>query len=74
MVRKRVHGFATGDLVAATVAKGKKIGSYVGRVAVRASGKFNITTASGVVQGIGHRNFRLLQRADGYGYSQRNTN
>jgi 5-methylcytosine-specific restriction endonuclease McrA len=74
MVRKRVHGFATGDLVAATVAKGKKIGSYVGRVAVRASGKFNITTAAGVVQGIGHRNFRLLQRADGYGYSQRNTN
>ena len=70
MARKRVHGFATGDLVAAVVTKGKKVGTHVGRVAVRQSGSFNVTTASGVVQGIGYRNFRLLQRADGYGYMQ----
>ncbi|MFV2198916.1 hypothetical protein [Nocardiopsis sp. LOL_012] len=37
-------------------------------MAVRASGSFNITTAHGTVQGIGHKHVRLLQRADGYAY------
>jgi len=72
MARKCVHGFATGDLVRAEVPKGKKMGSYVGRVAVRESGYFNVTTTSGAIQGIRHKHFRLLQRADGYGYSQLN--
>lgn len=70
MARKRVQGFATGDLVAAVVTKGKKVGAYIGRVAVRESGRFDVTTTTGVVQGIGHKHFRLLQRADGYGYTQ----
>ncbi|MGC8501400.1 MAG: hypothetical protein ACP5OS_09615, partial [Leptospirillia bacterium] len=47
---------------------------YVGRVAVRASGSFNIQTGSGVLQGISHKVCRLLQRADGYGYSLVTTN
>ncbi len=68
MRSKSSHGFKTGDIVSAHVTKGKKIGTYVGRVAVRESGSFNITTASGVVQGIGHRTCRLLQPANGYGY------
>jgi len=59
--------------VKAEVTKGKKTGSYVGRVAVRASGSFNIQTAQGVVQGIGYRCCKVIQRADGYGYSQRST-
>lgn len=66
---KRFFTFATGDLVRAVVPAGKKAGSYTGRVAVRASGRFNITTARGTVQGIGHKHMRLLQRADGYGYT-----
>jgi hypothetical protein len=33
---KRIHGFQTGDLVRETVPKGKKAGTYVRRVAVRA--------------------------------------
>ncbi|MFN2381803.1 MAG: RNA-guided endonuclease IscB [Guyparkeria sp.] len=65
---KQVHGFQTGDHVRADVTTGKKAGQYTGRVAVRASGRFNIQTASGVVQGIGHRHCTLTQRADGYGY------
>lgn len=69
MSEKRVRGFQTGDLVAAHVPSGKKTGRHVGRVAVRASGSFNIQTGSGVVQGISHRHCRLLQRADGYGYA-----
>ena len=41
-----------------------------GRVAVRASGSFNLQTGTEVVQGISHRHCQVLQRADGYGYSQ----
>jgi hypothetical protein len=67
---KRVHGFQTGDLVRADVPKGKKAGTHVGRVAVRASGNFNIQSAAEVVQGIAHRHCRLVQRSDGYGYSR----
>ncbi|MBV8159275.1 MAG: RRXRR domain-containing protein [Dyella sp.] len=67
---KRAHGFQTGDLVRADVPTGKKAGSYVGRVAVRATGSFNIQSAGMVVQGIAHRHCRLVQRSDGYGYSR----
>jgi hypothetical protein len=70
MRTKRVKGFATGDLVRAEVPKGKKVGTHRGRVAVRASGSFNIQTGTEVVQGISHRHCQLLQRADGYGYFQ----
>ncbi|BCU06719.1 RNA-guided endonuclease IscB [Allochromatium tepidum] len=66
---KRVHGFQTGDWVRAEVPKGKKAGVHVGRVAVRRTGSFNIQTQGGTVQGISYRHCRLLQRADGYGYS-----
>ncbi|MFD3931539.1 RNA-guided endonuclease IscB [Streptomyces sp. NPDC058614] len=66
---KRHYGYQTGDLVRATVPSGKRAGTYVGRVAVRSSGSFNITTAQGTVQGIRHKRIRLLQRADGYAYT-----
>ncbi|WP_233570805.1 hypothetical protein [Nocardiopsis sp. Huas11] len=68
---KHFFSFATGDLVRAVVPKGKKVGTYNGRVAVRASGSFNVTTAHGTVQGINHRHVRLLQRADGCAYTLR---
>ncbi len=71
MRSKAVDGFQTGDLVRADVpASSKKAGSYVGRVAVRASGSFNIQTGSDVVQGISHKHCRIIQRSDGYGYSR----
>ncbi|SMP60535.1 RNA-guided endonuclease IscB [Noviherbaspirillum suwonense] len=69
MREKSVKGFQTGDVVRATVTKGKKIGTYVGRLAVRASGSFNIQTGKEVIQGIGHQYCTMVQRADGYGYS-----
>lgn len=69
--QKRLQGFQTGDMVKAIVTKGKKIGTYIGRVAVRASGSFNIQTAECIVQGINHRYCTLIQRSDGYGYSLR---
>lgn len=67
--QKRIHGFQTGDMVTANVTKGKKAGQYKGRLAVRATGNFNIQTPQGVIQGISHRYCRIVQRADGYGYS-----
>lgn len=66
--QKRIKGFQTGDMVKAIVTKGKKVGTYVGRVAVRASGSFNIQTLEDLVQGIGYRYCTLIQRGDGYGY------
>ena len=66
---KSAFGFQTGDLVKAVVTSGKKAGRYLGRVAIRATGSFNIQTATGLVQGIAHRFCTLIQRADGYGYS-----
>jgi 5-methylcytosine-specific restriction endonuclease McrA len=66
---KRVKGFQTGDIVKAIVPSGKKIGTYVGRVAIRASGRFNIKIDQETVQGIGYKYCQLIQRIDGYAYS-----
>ncbi len=66
---KTVRGFRTGDLVRAVVPSGKKAGTHTGRVAVRASGSFNIQMPAGTVQGISHTHCRLLMRGDGYGYA-----
>ncbi len=68
---KKVHGFQTGDMVEAVVPKGKKAGRYVGRVAVRSTGSFNINTRSGTTQGISYKYCRLLQHTDGYAYTRR---
>ena len=69
MRTKGTKGFRTGDLVRAHVPSGKKAGVHTGRVAIRASGSFNIQTGTEVVQGIGHHYCRVLQRGDGYGYA-----
>ena len=66
---KVVRGFATGDLVKAVVASGKKVGNYVGKVAVRTSGSFNITTKEEVIQGINWKYCTLIQFRDGYAYN-----
>ncbi|GAA4224467.1 hypothetical protein FHR32_002816 [Streptosporangium album] len=68
--RIKLHrGFQTGDPVCANVAKGKRAGVHVGRVMVRSSGPSDITTRHGRIAGINHKSVRLLQRADGYGYT-----
>ncbi|WP_293352195.1 MULTISPECIES: RNA-guided endonuclease IscB [unclassified Microcoleus] len=65
---KFVKGFQTGDIVKAVVSAGKKIGTYVGRVAVRSSGSFNIS-ASELVSGISHKYCLVIHRKDGYSYA-----
>jgi 5-methylcytosine-specific restriction endonuclease McrA len=65
---KFVKGFQTGDIVKAVVTSGKKIGIYTGRVAVRSTGSFNISTTAGLVQGISYKYCQQIHSKDGYSY------
>lgn len=65
---KFVRGFQTGDIVKSIVTAGTKIGEYVGRIAVRSSGSFNISTKLGLIQGISHKYCQIIHRKDGYSY------
>ena len=60
--------FQTGDIIKAVVTKGKKMGTYCGRVAVRSTGSFDITTTAGRVSGVHARYCTPLHRQDGYSY------
>jgi 5-methylcytosine-specific restriction endonuclease McrA len=66
---KFVKGFQTGNIVKAIVTQGKKIGTYVGRVAVSTTGSFNITTKQGIIQGISHKYCTTIHKKDGYLYA-----
>lgn len=68
MRQKSVKGFKTGDIVKAIVEKGKNIGTYVGKVAVRITGSFAIQTLKGKVDGVNAKYCKLLQKGDGYAY------
>ena len=65
---KKVKGFQTGDMVKAIVTTGTKQGTYIGRVAIRSTGSFNIVTSTQTIQGISHRFCQMLHNADGYSY------
>ena len=65
---KSIKGFQTGDIVKAVVTKGKKTGSYLGKVSVRSSGSFNIKTVKQTVQGINHKYCKQVHQKDGYVY------
>ncbi len=57
-------------MVKAIVPTGKKAGTYIGRVAIRSTGSFNIKTKGGTVQGISYRYCQMLHAADGYTYQK----
>ncbi len=65
---KFIKGFQTGDIVKAIVTTGKKIGEYIGRVAVRTTGSFNISCTE-LVQGISYKYCKIVHRKDGYSYA-----
>ncbi|BAZ09159.1 HNH endonuclease [Calothrix sp. NIES-4071] len=67
---KFVHGFQTGDIVKAVVKTGKKVGVYIGRIATRYTGSFNISTKTGLVQGISYKHCKTVHKKDGYSYSK----
>ncbi|CAM5319735.1 hypothetical protein GCM10010230_18190 [Streptomyces narbonensis] len=68
--RKRHQGFASGDLVRATVPKGRWTGVWTGRISVRSTGRHSVATPLGRFNA-SHENLRLLQRADGFAYARR---
>lgn len=69
--REKIHfNFQTGDIVKAVVTTGKKVGNYVGKVAIRSSGSFNISTKKGLIQGISHKFCKRIHAKDGYSYAQ----
>jgi len=75
---KRVYGFMNGDIVRADVPHKeprpyKYEGRYTGRVMTRASGSFDIRTKEGLLVTAKHSFCSLLQKADGYQYSQKRT-
>lgn len=72
MRQKFVFGFQSGDLVRAIVPKGKNAGSHVGRVAIRATGTFDIKTNQNTISS-SYKYFHLIQRSDGYGYTSTKT-
>ena len=62
---KQTKGFQTGDMVKAVVPKGKKAGTHIGKVFIRASGRFRV----GTTDGINWKYCQLIQRTDGYQYA-----
>lgn len=68
--KNKIHkGFQTGDIVRAVVTKGKKIGTYIGRVLCRTSGSFDISTQAARVTGISYKYCSHTHKKDGYQYS-----
>lgn len=68
MKQKSVKGFQTGNIVKSVIPSGKLQGVHVGRVAVRASGYFNIQRKGYAIQGVSYQYCRTLKRANGYSY------
>jgi hypothetical protein len=62
-----VKGFQTGDLVKATIPRGKFKGTHQGRLAVRARGYFDIQTSARNVE-TNWKHCKRLMRNDGYTY------
>lgn len=70
--QKLYFGFQTGDMVVASIPKGKYKARHVGRVAVRATGYFDIKNGAGkrTCQGISWGYLQLLQKGDGWHYEK----
>lgn len=72
---KQFFGFATGDIVRAIVPKGKYKGRWTGRVAVRESGWFALSTGENTPDGKKERvnikwdTCKILERNNGYQYN-----
>ncbi len=73
--RQKPHGgFQTGDLVQAVIPRGKYTGTWTGRATVKASGQIRIVTSTGVHPTTSHRHCRVLQRGNGWVYTQKPSN
>jgi 5-methylcytosine-specific restriction endonuclease McrA len=66
---KSFAGYQTGDLVSASIPKGKYAGSHKGRIAIRHRPSFRLATQAGQVFDVHPKYLKLIQRNDGYAYS-----
>ncbi len=65
------HAFKTGDIIKAIIpAHLTHAGTHTGRMSAKAKGGFTICTQKGNITDVGKQYCRILQKADGYGYSQ----
>lgn len=69
---KNFFGFKTGDMVKATIPVGAKTkvpaGTYVGRVAVRTTGHFDVKTRDTKIT-VSHKHCKPIHLMDGYSYA-----
>ncbi|MGO8947825.1 MAG: RNA-guided endonuclease IscB [Ktedonobacterales bacterium] len=63
-------GFKTGDIVKAVVPAGQPHGTHVGKVAIKATGNFTITTKRRAIPDVPYRYCAVLHRSDGYSYQK----
>jgi len=68
--RKQHNGFQTGDLVQATIPHGKYVGTWTGRATVKANGNIVITPDTNIRPETRYTYCRVLQRGDGWQYTQ----
>ena len=66
---KTAFGFRSGDIVKANITSGKYLGNYLGKVAIRSSGYFDIATKNNIIT-TRYTNIKPVHRFDGYSYSQ----
>ncbi|MCL1472103.1 RNA-guided endonuclease IscB [Argonema antarcticum] len=67
--QKAFFGFQTGDIVRAILPTGKKAGTHIGRLTVRASGVFEMVTIKGKVSPVRAKYCQMVHRVDGYSYA-----
>jgi hypothetical protein len=65
---KRRRGFSAGDLVKATIARGKQTGTFIATISAANRKRFDLATQAGRI-GTTAKCLKLLQRADGYRYA-----
>jgi hypothetical protein len=66
----KIGDFARIGQVSIKALRHYKAGTYVGRIAIRATGSCNLKTSSGTIAGIHVRYCQPLQRGDGYSYQK----
>lgn len=66
--QKYFFGFMSGDMVKASITKGKRKGVWYGSVACRSTGNFDIVLIKEKIQGVNYKNCKIIQKSDGYRY------
>ena len=65
---KFFQGFQTGDMVKASIPKGKYAGNYVGRIAIRFRPSFRLSTTGNKPFDVHPKYLQTIHHADGYEY------